>query len=116
MRTFCFAKRRMTLSFDEIAALYCETQEQTPSGLRTMLRDMVKRFEPDGFLLAECAMLDSSRVGERVIIPYGPRNTLKTPPEQPFSPRGLASDTSVVVGVMPVASLDSASRSEELGG
>ena len=41
-----------------------------------------------------------------MILPYGPRNTYKEPPTKPISPRGLASDMSVVVALLDSASLE----------
>lgn len=51
----------------------------------------------DGLFITECRMLDSTYMGERFVIPYGPKNTFEKPPTVPFSPRGLASDTSIVI-------------------
>lgn len=86
------------LTFKELAAMYCERQQQTPLGLRKTLKEKVELFNPVGFMLLECQMLDSSRLGEYVILPYGPKNTFKQIPDHVISPRGLASDMSVVVG------------------
>ena len=88
------------LPFKEFAGLYCETQEQTPEKLRVILTTMAGRYNPTGFMLLRCEMLDSSRLGERVIVPYGPNNEFKEPPTHPVSPRGLASDMSVVEAIM----------------
>ena len=84
------------LSYDEFAKLYCETQKQTPEGLAEILTQQHARFRPIGFMLLRCEMLDSSRLGSRTILPFGPNNTYKEPPDHPISPRGLASDMSVV--------------------
>ncbi len=84
------------LSFDDFAKLYCETQEQTPEGLRAVLQQQSERYQPLGYMLLRCEMMDSSRLGTRVILPFGPNNTFKEPPDHPISPRGLASDMSVV--------------------
>jgi hypothetical protein len=94
-----------TLKFDEFAKRYCDTQVQTPEGLRDILESQVKRFQPAGFMLLRCEMLDSSLCGTHVILPYGPNNSFKEPTNHPISPRGLASDMSVVVAVMPVSEL-----------
>ena len=90
-------------TFEQFAKRYCETQEQTPDGLREVLKQQISRFQPDGFMLLRCEMLDSSLCGQHVILPYGPRNTFKTPPEHPVSPRGLASDMSVVTAIIPAS-------------
>lgn len=94
-----------TLDFDTFAARYCERQQQTPEGLLAILRQQRERYAPVGWLLLECHMLDSSRVGELTILPYGPQNTFKAPPEGAISPRGLASDMSVVVSLLSAESL-----------
>ena len=86
------------MNWSEFATRYCETQEATPEGLVETLRDRVARFTPEGFFLAECQMMDSSRLGDTIILPFGPNNTFKSVPETPFSPRGLASDTSSAIG------------------
>lgn len=93
------------LTFDEFAARYCETQEQTPEGLREILKLQVQNWHPIGFMLLQCQMLDSSYCGSHVILPYGPNNTYKAIPDHPVSPRGLASDTSVVVATLPAEAL-----------
>jgi hypothetical protein len=94
-----------TLAFPEFAALYCERQEATPDELRDVLLNRVERFNPEGFILLECAMFDSSRLGEMTILPYGGGSTFKTVPTGPVSPRGLCSDMSTVVAVLPVKEL-----------
>jgi hypothetical protein len=90
-------------TFKELAELYCETQEQTPEGLREILDAQTLRYHPHGFMLLRCEMLDSSLLGTRTILPYGPNNTFKEPPAHPVSPRGLASDMSVVEGAWVTA-------------
>lgn len=94
-----------TLTFDAFAARYCERQEQTPAGLRDVLTAQATRFQPVGWMMLECQVFDSSRLGSLVIVPYGPNNTWKEPPTHPVSPRGLASDMSVVVAVLPAEAL-----------
>lgn len=93
------------LGFDEFAALYCETQDQTPDGLREVLTTQARRLSPDGWMLLECIVLDSSRIGERVILPFGGGCTWKGVPNRPVSPRGLASDISKVIAVLPAERL-----------
>jgi hypothetical protein len=90
----------MQLSFDEFAAKYCEKQHQTPDGLKVRLREQKKSFQPLGWMLLECQVLDGSRMGELTILPYGPNNTYKEVPTHPVSPRGSASDMSVVVATL----------------
>ena len=86
----------LDLDFEDFAKRYCETQEQTPEGLLAILKSQIRNYDPDGFMLLRCVMLDSSRLGTRTILPYGPRNTYKAPPDRCISPRGLASDMSEV--------------------
>lgn len=92
-------------TFSQLASRYCERQDSTPTALLFVLESKVIEYQPDGFFLAECQMLDSSSLGSLVILPYGPRNTFKEVPSAPFSPRGLASDMSVAVAFMPAADL-----------
>jgi hypothetical protein len=95
------------MTFDELAGQYCERQEQTPAGLLHVLHGQQRKYRPEGWMLLECAMLDSSRLGELVILPYGPRNTFKEKlaDGQVISPRGLVSDMSVMIGYMPATDL-----------
>lgn len=80
----------------ELVRRYCETQEMAPLDLLDIIERQIVEFGPDGFFLARASLMDSSYFGSRVMLPYGPNNTFKTPPDHPFTPRGLASDTSVV--------------------
>lgn len=89
------------IDFEQLSERYCATQVQDRSGLLAILIDQKRRFNPEGWMLLQCVVLDSSRLGEHVILPYGPNNTFKEPPDRPISPRGLASDMSEVVAVMP---------------
>ena len=88
------------VTFDEFAAAYCETQVQTPDNLKEILLKQKVTFNPDGWMLLECEQFDSSKFGDKVILPYGPNNTFKTPPDHPISPRGLASDMSIVIAIL----------------
>ena len=88
------------MNWEEFAGLYCERQEQTPEGLLERLQVLAHVFQPVGFLIAECEMMDSSSFGQRVILPYGGGASLKEPPKGHFSPRGLASDQSKVIATI----------------
>ena len=88
------------MNWEEFAELYCETQEQNPEGLAHVLRNSSRRFNPEGFFIAECEAMDSSHFGQRVILPYGGGATFPSPPEGHFSPRGLASDQSRVIATI----------------
>lgn len=79
--------------------LYCETQEGEPIDILGRLTEVAEQYKPDGLMLLRCAMMDSSYFGQRVILPYGPKCTFKTPPALPVSPRGLASDMSTVEAI-----------------
>lgn len=92
-----------TMKFAEFATKYCERQECEPDKLREILSAQVARYHPDGWVMLQCEMLDSSYLGSLTILPYGPNNTFKSIPDHPVSPRGLASDMSVVVAVLPVS-------------
>lgn len=102
----------LTMTWEQFSSRYCETQDQTPHLLCDTLQAQVIRFAPTGWMLAECQMMDGSRLGEVVCIPFGPRNTMKFPPDRPFSPRGLASDMSVVIGVLFATSLPNTTEVE----
>ncbi len=88
-----------TLTRSDLIARYCERQDAAPSEISDQLSRLDHTYEPTGYMLLECAVLDSSRLGEYVILPYGPRNTYKDLPDRPISPRGLASDMSTVAAV-----------------
>lgn len=92
-------------TFTDFATRYCDRQEQTIEGLRDVLRAQRERFKTIGWMLLECQVFDSSRLGHYSILPFGPNNTFKDLPEGPVSPRGLASDMSIVVAVLPMAEL-----------
>ena len=93
------------MTFDEFAAKYCERQLNTPDVLLSVLQTQRERFKPCGWMMLECVMLDSSQLGNLTLLPFGPNNTYKAIPDHPVSPRGLASDMSVVVAVLPMANL-----------
>lgn len=93
------------LSFAAFARRCCERQDQTPTRLLEIFRGQEAAYAPVGWFMAECQLLDSSRAGDLTVLPYGPNNTFKEPPSAPFSPRGLASDTSVAVAHCLAASL-----------
>lgn len=88
------------LTFAVFTTRYCERQQMTVGRLREILLAQKEIFQPEGWMLLECAMLDSSRCGMYTILPYGPNNRYKTPPTNPMSPRGLASDMSQVVALV----------------
>lgn len=67
--------------------------------IRIALQRTEDKFKPEGWVMLECQLLDSSNRGRLAIVPFGPNNTWKTIPEGPVSPGGLASDVSVVVAV-----------------
>lgn len=93
------------LTWNELSAQYCERQEQTPDGLYDVLFVQAVRFDCVGWMLLECQMMDSSRLGSLTILPYGPNNTYKEATTAPISPRGLASDMSICIGYMLAADL-----------
>lgn len=86
----------------ELIERYCERQAISEQDLTDRMNGMAamavsRAAEFHGWFLAECQMLDSSRLGSLVILPFGPHNTFKRPPQSPFSPRGLASDMSMCI-------------------
>lgn len=94
-----------SLPFADFAAKYCERQESTPEQLLNTLRAQMERYQPLGWVLLEAQLFDSSYFGSLTVLPYGPNNTYKEIPNHPLSPRGLGSDTSVVVAVLLVEAL-----------
>lgn len=70
------------------------------TGLHAVLKAQAERYMPDGWLIAQNMMFDSSGAGEKVILPFGGSATLQSVPDKPFSPRGAASDMSEVIGVL----------------
>lgn len=91
-----------SLTFPDFAAKYCERQQQTPEGLRAIFTRQKELYNPKGWMLLECEQFDSSRFASFTILPYGGTATYKDVPDHPISPRGLASDMSVVVALLPV--------------
>ena len=89
--------REVTL--EEMVGLYCETQESTEAELLARLQE-IHRSKGDGlhgFVLFQCVMLDSSKLGNRVIMPWGPGcGTYKTLPSPGtiLMPDGLPSSSS----------------------
>ena len=93
------------LPYAEFSALYCDTQVQTPGGLANVLHRQLQLLNPEGWFIARCVMLDSSRLGTRVILPFGGKATHSVVPDGTFSPRGLASDISEAEAWTSTASL-----------
>ncbi len=93
------------MTFDEMAKLYCERQDNEPGPLKELLRRKKEGYGPNGFMLLEAQLMDSSYFGQLVILPYGPNNTFKEIPQHPISPKGLASDTSTVIGFLKAENL-----------
>jgi hypothetical protein len=91
-----------TLCFRDIAEIYCSTQVGDYDSLRQQLNHQRIEFKPTGWMLLRCEMFDSSYFGQHTLLPYGPNNTYKEVPDRPISPRGLASDMSVIVAITTV--------------
>jgi hypothetical protein len=87
------------LSMADFAARYCERQESTPERLQETLQAQAAKFRPYGWMLLECVDFSASRLGSYTILPFGPENSYRAIPDHPVSPRGLASDMSVVAAV-----------------
>ena len=95
-----------SLTYKEFAARYCKRMENNPDDLWVTLESQQRTYQPEGWMLLECVDLASSRLGHYVILPYGPKNTYKAPPERPISPRGLCSDMSEVVAILKSENLE----------
>ncbi len=87
-------------TFQEFAAQYCETQYLSPGRLREVLVEQYGRYQPDGWMLLRFVDLSSSRLGQHVILPYGPNNTYQAVPTGIIHPYGLASDSAEVVATI----------------
>lgn len=86
------------MEWDEFSSVYCTVNEMDPDGLRAVLQAQADRYIPEGWFLARCELMDSSRFGQVVILPFGGGATFQSIPAGMFSPRGQASDMSTVVG------------------
>ncbi len=93
------------VSYAALARRYCDRQASTPAELLAVLKAKKAEYAPEGFVLLECQDLSSSYMGSLVILPYGPKNTLKEVPAGVVSPRGLASDMSTAVAYLPAGDL-----------
>lgn len=87
------------LDRDALIAKYVPNDPAAAADVRGQLQRQEEKYTPDGWVMLECQMLGGSHMGEQTIVPFGPNNTWKEVPEGPVSPRGLASDMSVVVAV-----------------
>jgi hypothetical protein len=88
--------RAMKTTVNDFVARYCERQECEPDELVGQLKNIRTRFNADGFMLLVCHDFNSSRMGSYTILPFGGSATYQEVPSRPISPRGLASDMSVV--------------------
>lgn len=95
-----------TMSWLEFSQSYCERQDSTPERLKEILLRQKHTYKPIGWVLLQCLLMNSSKMGQLTILPYGPNNSLKEPPTHPISPRGLASDMSVVIGLLPSSEIE----------
>lgn len=86
------------MTWKQFSSRYCDNTGHGTEWLIEILREQVRKYNPTGFFMAEAQVMDSTWFGQRVILPFGKYNTFKEIPDHPFSPRGLASDTSVVIG------------------
>ena len=93
------------MTFMQFAKAYCIRQQQTPAGLLDRLLVQKARYNPTGWMLLECQMMDSHHHGSLTILPYGGTATYKEVPTHPISPRGLASDMSVVIATLAASEI-----------
>lgn len=94
------------IGYCELLRRYLVTQEGTDESLKAQLDKVEDLFDPDGLMLVQAQIMGSSWYGQHVILPYGPQCTYKQVPDHPITPRGLASDTSVVVAVYEIKKQD----------
>lgn len=67
--------------------------------MNEIMENQIARNKPDGFMLVRCELLDSSLMGAQWVLPFGPFNTYKEPPDHPFSVYGTASSMVCVKAV-----------------
>lgn len=98
------AKREIErVSLDELITRYLVTQHRDVEGVREALYQSMSvcggKARVEGWMLLQAQDMSSSWFGQHVILPYGPGCTWKELPRpgQVLSPRGLASDMSIVV-------------------
>lgn len=103
-------KEETKLSVEEFAKLF---KEESPADLYPHLARHVEMLDPAGWFVGECQVLDSSSLGSTTVLPYGGRAAYQEPPVGVYSPRGLASDTSVVKGVLSRETYDAWLDSQE---
>lgn len=101
------------LTYTALADRYCAKQKCETAELFDRLSMICRDYQPDGLMLLECHQLDSSFMGSLAILPYGQKCTFKATPEYPISPRGLASDMSIVVATVSKQELIAAGFSYE---
>lgn len=87
------------LTVKELVRKYIERQDAFASATLDRMRAIEDVRDVHGWMLLECHQLDSSHMGEYTLLPYGPGCTFREVPSHPVSPRGLASDMSVVVAI-----------------
>lgn len=87
------------LDRDAFIAKFADNDPDKMADVRIQLQRQQETYTPDGWVMVQCADLNASWSGQLNIVPFGPHNTWKEIPKGPVSPRGLASDTSVVVAV-----------------
>jgi len=66
-----------TMSFIEFAERYLETQVSSVPDLFHTLKEQRSRYHPEGWMMLECQMFDTTKFMQKVILPYGPNNTYK---------------------------------------
>jgi hypothetical protein len=62
-------------------------------------KSLEDRYNPDGFMLLENQLMDSSKLGYRYVLPFGGSASYPEVPEHPFSVDATASGTVCVMGV-----------------
>ena len=94
-----------SLTFEQFAKKYCDRQINKPEELKKIFLRQKELYNPDGWMMLEVAYIGARNSGDLTILPYGGTATYKEVPTHPVSPRGLASDMSVVVAALLVENL-----------
>ncbi len=73
---------------------YVKTQVGTVDSILAHLTRMEEQIEPEGFVLLRNVVMDSAKLGDQMILAYGPDCTYKSLPDTLVLTNGLPSSTS----------------------
>lgn len=99
---------KLYVNYDQFDAMFRKGTDHPPDYLADALRTQAATYAPTGWFMLEVCDMWASRLGERRVVVYGENCTYKEVPTVAVSPRGLASDMSMVVAVLLADQLPSA--------